>query len=279
MTVKMLASDINGYTEIGQDTDVKFAPIGVDDGKFYQTHPWFKCKDYFNEVIAAKKLGQSFKEYGFEFDPKEHELPEDTHILIKTSKFDNIIKGIEKYLHPVETEAGLKLTEWEKLSEGIYHIHGDSIYMDEPVFMSAYTLMLRNFWYSEYADGEDMAGYLKDLYDNDYTRGTQVLVLKSMENFDVIRLLLINMKVLSIGNDAFYKRMSAQGANFLHNSTGFNSTIQWLRNYNAVSYKIQGSTSSHYAEPFFKTYYPKQVEMAALLGIKEVTEDELRDIR
>lgn len=124
----------------------------VDDN--YKTlHKPFFCKDYFNEIIATEFDGKERTQYGF----KSEKLPFD---LLKKDTFKIALLGVSgkniftdqnefpkriiNLLNEVEINRGYNLSTLELTSNADHVVVSSDIkWMDTPVYMSFYGLLLR----------------------------------------------------------------------------------------------------------------------------------------
>lgn len=241
----------NPYSQIGQHSDVQWATIGENEHGLYQTHPWFKCKDYLNEYVASGRTGESYSAHGFTYDAKTHRLPSDGkfHVLMKSSKLEVIKAAVEKYLHPIEEEAGLVRTFFEDIDGERVHIIADELYVKEPLFISAFALIIRNFFYADSIEGDDLIDYSNKLADQEI-QNTQVAKLREKTSLSLLKLLIINMKSLVGSDQEFIERMNtSKGSTYIHGWTGIFNTTNYLAG------KKRGIDVSGY-EGFFGKFYP-----------------------
>ena len=266
MSVEMLKSNSHGYSEVGQSSDVKFATVGINDKGLYQIHPFFKCKDFFNEYVTSARTKKPYSIYGFSYDSMEHPAPEDTYILMQSSKIASIMKGITKYLNPVEEEADMVLTTYEDIGENRILVHADRLYSSDPLFISVYTLLLRNFYYAD----EDYVKDTKDL--NEYnealaaTLGIGNLVGRVKENAPVslFKTLILNMRKMAVkSDDEFQERIANITVENLHNSTGILAFSKYVLKNTFEKWK-KDNGDAHYLEKTFKQLHPNREELLAI---------------
>jgi hypothetical protein len=133
-------------------------------------------------------------------------------------------------LNPVEEEAGYSPTIIEDVKNNMGLIIADDIYRQEPMFVSAFTLIVRNFYYAATIDASDLTDYCNKLASKKI-HNTQVDQIQRSYNMDLslIKLLLLNMKVLTTDDKIFTKRMKdSGGAAYIHSTAGFFSTLYYL---------------------------------------------------
>tara|TARA_R110000868_G_scaffold37403_2_gene132367 strand:- start:492 stop:1181 length:690 start_codon:yes stop_codon:yes gene_type:complete len=93
------------YTESPQYNPIRYALAHIDaDGNIVQETNWFKCKDYFNDVVAAKNK-TFFEKYGFDNSIPSCKDTDGAYVLVKDIQDIEIFKhnvGIaENKEHPV----------------------------------------------------------------------------------------------------------------------------------------------------------------------------------
>ena len=94
------------YTETHQPNPIRWALARIDEyGDAVQETQWFKCKDYFNGIVAAKN-GVFFLRYGFDNTIPSCNLQEGAYVLVKeiikdTAFRKNLLKAENKE-HPVQ---------------------------------------------------------------------------------------------------------------------------------------------------------------------------------
>ena len=218
MQVVLLDNNENDYSQNQQSSDVTYAPLSYKDGKLYQTHPWFRCKDFFNEVVCSRRAGAPYTQYGFTYCNGKYPTREHTEFLMQTTHHDRLSKGIKKYLHPLEKEAGLELTKCTSVEDNIVHIEGDAGWYAEPYMVSIYAFVLRIIAYKEHRPAT-WKGLLAKT-----TTGTDAALLRKFHNFGKlshIEALVLNFKRTE-RTDAEFKA-SIEGVNMgtLHNDMGF----------------------------------------------------------
>jgi Zn-finger protein len=277
MQVKLLPSNINSYNQVGQDSDVEWSPLRKDGENLEQCHPFFFCRDYFNEVVANRADGKIHKQYGFSIDWRKEDHPDTTEFLMVTQKFDQIIKGIEEFLYPIEDRHGYKRTEFFKLDstykgKEIWRVSGDAIWMSSPILISAYTLALRNFYYYDTVRGNrpsffgDWRRYYRVLLDKEI-KDTQVKEWVAWAPPHLAGSILDNAKEFAQTPEQLTSVMKeVEDDNFLHNYCGIVNGTKYLYGYWQTEHRKVGGMGNHYTiKPYTKAFPMEREEVEVLL--------------
>lgn len=262
MTVKLLSSQRHDYNQVGQDTDVEWAPVVVENGELVQSHPFFKCRDFWNEFVAARADGGFHSQYGFDIRGSDHVFPVGTHILITSSKIEAIKKGVKDLLNPVEEAAGLTKTSISK-NGTVYLIEADDVWLSSPLLISTYTLALRNFYYyDKLLEKTKQPDFFGD-WNNYYARLEQLNIgdtmIKSLRTYSprwVIYGILANAKEFSFTKEGLTKALQGSGDCFIHSHSGLVSSMQYISGHNKVDFFRCGGTGKLLMEDKYAQLYP-----------------------
>lgn len=263
MQVNLLPNNAHNYHQVGQDSDIEWSPLKVAGDNLDQSHPFFRCRDYFNEVVANRADGRLHKQYGFEISWDKDEHPEGTEFLMVTKEFDQIRKGIVEFLNPLEERKGYKKTETFLVGEHkdgreIWRVSADPIWMTSPVLISTYTLALRNFYYYNKNVGNnpsffgDWKQYYKSLYFNKIP-DTQVKEYSKWAPVWIVASVLDNAEDFSFTADQLTRMMDEiDDDNFLHNYCGIVNGTKYLYGETQAEHRRNGGTGNHYT---IKSYH------------------------
>lgn len=245
--MKLLPSESNDYSQVAQTSDVTFAPVGIKDGELYQTHPFFRCKDYFNEIVCARRdPGEAYSQYGFSFNAHTHVTRECTEFLIKSKTVDEVLAGVDKYLHPLEDELGFSRTVLEPVDTNIMHVQGDPVWYKEPYMVSIYTYLLRVFAYAPHTANTITA--LLASQDETSTDGKLIHTLKSIGlDESVILTMVKNYTRIDRTDEEFKAGIEGLCHGYLHNNSGFVGMATAYKNVECPSF-IKRSTNQMYPQ-------------------------------
>jgi len=214
------------YNEDSQSSDVRWSPVAVKNGNLYQTGHFFKCKDYFNEVVLGLRTKSKTESiYGFSFDPTKHPIPKDYfYVLLKSKKTNNVVEGIKNILNPVEKAAGLALTEtFDTSIKNTILIKMDSIFIRETYTISMHTLLIRLMYYYE-GESLELEEFIMRLSvrlsnrNTDKTALERIMRLINVHFFRQFYNVLPN--IVSSGNKLFSSRVAKMDKHSFHNRTG-----------------------------------------------------------
>lgn len=146
------------YTEISQSQDLKYSLLKRKENDiYYEVHAPVKCKDYFGEVVAAANSRANVpKIYGFKIDYQD--IDTDQVAFLLTSKLSiNLVNLINKLyiLNNVEDMLEIPRSIIYDITidnERCLVIKGSSFYLESPLLISFYTLLIRMLSYSEVYD-------------------------------------------------------------------------------------------------------------------------------
>lgn len=147
--------------EIGQRVDIRFAMANtsIAKKKVVRISPYMKCRDFFNELIAAENANiPSSRQYGFSWDLNNRIDRRRTHVLVKvgddvTGKM--LIAGI-KELRKYEKEAGIGSTRVYKLrAKNTYLYSSPRQWQAVGTMFALYTWIIRKNCYGGYLLGTD----------------------------------------------------------------------------------------------------------------------------
>jgi len=97
----------SSLTETGQSNPIRFCFVKREDTTLTPESPWFKCKDYFNDVVAAKN-GLFFVQYGFDNSKLSAKDEQGAWLLLKEIKykeeFKKSLQAVQHEEHPVLVE-------------------------------------------------------------------------------------------------------------------------------------------------------------------------------
>lgn len=231
--VKFEESLSNPYAEISQHTDVKFATVGQGEDGLEQVHAWFKCKDFLNEVVVGMRTDTSHGIYGFKYDhtnPKHKSILDGTHLLMHSDKIDDIIWGIENVLNPVEETGDHQITTYEKLSDKVIYVQGDEAWWKETYLISAFSLILRAFWYrdkvEETTDFDTFLARVAALDTQNDAKLISEILTKTHSSY--FKSLILKIKDLVTDDDTFATRFKDINTSFCHDMGGILNVTRQL---------------------------------------------------
>lgn len=153
----------SGLAEIYQEVDIKFSFAFVSDkGVITQSHPWVKCRDFLQDVIAGELHEYAVSIWGFTFNRKQ--LPErnrvctDKTMLMISQKGIKLKGAFEKkleqsllYINYYENMLGLPNSQLAKLPNNtvdscykhVWLLEGPKFWISAPHLISLLTLLVR----------------------------------------------------------------------------------------------------------------------------------------
>lgn len=131
------------YCEISQSNPIRWQNLKpISDGVYEPVSHWWKCKDFMNEVVTARSLGNTYAIYGFKCDPKEFFAPEQTtlplYIKHITAQWEENMQVVNEYV----LSQGFPAVPYVKYEEG-YVVDIPSEYLHNTLFISIITLFIR----------------------------------------------------------------------------------------------------------------------------------------
>jgi hypothetical protein len=103
-TIKPFKHKSTVLTEAGQSNPIRWALVSKKDDVLTPKSPWFKCKDYFNDVVAAKHE-MFFTQYGFNNKTMSSYKDDGAYVMVNfiddTASFQKDVEAIMKPEFPV----------------------------------------------------------------------------------------------------------------------------------------------------------------------------------
>lgn len=133
------------YTEVSQDSDIRFSFVVEEEGNLKQLHSFALCRDFFNEAVISSKLRVECPPiYGFKFNGKTAPCDlEHTRMALSGKDFSTLIHNLP-LLNQVEDEKGIERTTIIKLDgTDYYYLIGSEIWVRGTVPISLYTHIIR----------------------------------------------------------------------------------------------------------------------------------------
>lgn len=158
------------YTEIYQDSDLKFALVFETEDSLIQTTKTVMCRDFFNDALVCSFLNQkAVPIYGFKYPTKEYPIQLDKTRIYLTGKDFSSLKENLKLLNAFEKEAKYRrtsihdMTGNDELSEGLEHIYltASEVWLRSTVTISLYTHLIRCLYQYEFEDVKDLFEFLE----------------------------------------------------------------------------------------------------------------------
>lgn len=146
-----------GYSEMGQDTTVKFSVVSRKKDKYYLEYKPFMCKDYFTELVIGRAVNRILPDvYGFH--AKEVWSSRTPYIFVSGSKTE--IERIKKAFYILHDMEAMMLIDPNKYSKILLVkdkpnqliIKVPTVWIKSPVLFSLYTLVIRSFVLAEVAN-------------------------------------------------------------------------------------------------------------------------------
>ena len=133
----------SSYSEISQNNPIRWQNLKpISEGVYEPVSHWWKCKDFMNEVVTARSLGNIYGIYGFMCDPAKFFAPEQTtlpiYIKYIVPQWEENMLVINDYM----LSQGFPAVPYVKYEEG-YIIDIPSEYLHNTLFISVITLFIR----------------------------------------------------------------------------------------------------------------------------------------
>ena len=142
----------NTLIQSSQNADISFSvPKLLDDDTVTNQVDFFKCRDYFSDILYSPYTDTYSSISGFKWDPKHHKFdPESGMILVKvpTNNADNFSKNVSELLNTMEKFWKVGTTDLVRLEskEQLYTyflVDYDPKFNKATYLLSFYTILLR----------------------------------------------------------------------------------------------------------------------------------------
>lgn len=215
------------YTEIYQDSDLKYAFAVFEGTTLRQVHDFIKCRDFFNEAVVSCQIGCECPSiWGFKYPSLEYPLDTTvTNLVLKGANFKLLFKNLP-LLNAFEEEVGINTTQIEPIKGTDYYFcRGAHAWIRSTVMISLYTHFLRVLYQFDF-EADDFQGFLDQVEAQDINSRNAVKYQRQIAP--------LNLKVMVGGAHRIFPdgclplpdMKSIDNISHMHNNTGM---VSWTK--------------------------------------------------
>jgi hypothetical protein len=153
---RYIPSETAYFSEIYQDSDLKFSSVSISNRVVTQLHDFVKCRDFLNDTLAASRQKKKSKLiYGFTFDGSDTPINlKRTELVLKGSDF-TLLKSQLYLLNELERSLGARPTVLRNLKgqKDKYLLLASPFWLRALPVYSFYTHILRCLYQYKKAEG------------------------------------------------------------------------------------------------------------------------------
>lgn len=205
-TVKLTVNCLNTiYSQEPQESRVVFSIAKkIDDTTYSREYAYFRCKDFFNEIIAARYFGYIYQMV-YRFKAKEIYNDKEFFLIFSSPDSDersNFLSNL-KVLKEVEELVGIPIRRRSKILKAddyqSYIIRVPKEWLSSTLMISFYTLLLRSFVYI--TDSGTLDNHINQMSYLKHNDGCMFKEIKTTKKFNILTFL-SNHKVIFKTNPA-----------------------------------------------------------------------------
>jgi hypothetical protein len=219
-------------TEIYQTSSVQFAAVKKSAGELLKTSQFFKCRDFFSDVVYADINKVNVSMYGFKCTPKDHSRGQRFRFLLKlNSAKEEVLHKALTLIHNIEKDLRVTKTRVFKTKDAdIYLVDSSSWWSKNTVRISALTYFIRQ---GKYIIAHKLSTEPKKFFSNKNSTimtkyGPENTIFKTICDKYEDMLKKLSSNVLTIRLIALARKLRKDvnfGASNYHNNTGIASCM------------------------------------------------------
>lgn len=205
-TVKLTVNySYTNYSQEPQESRVVFSIAKkIDNSTYSREYAFFRCKDYFNEIIAARYFGYVYQMV-YRFKAKEIYNDKEFFLIFSSPDSDersNFLSNL-KILEEVEKLVGIPIRRRSKILKAddsqSYIIRVPKEWLSSTLMISFYTLLLRSFVYI--TDSGTLDNHVHRMSNLQHNDGRMFKDISTTKEFNILTFL-SNYKVIFKTNPA-----------------------------------------------------------------------------